>query len=222
MDSPPPIGPVTLEGDLVRLEPLSIEHLPGLTAVGLDPRIWTWMPARVTTPEGLARWLEDALGLADAGLEVPFATIERASGRVVGSTRYHSLALAHRRLEIGWTWLAPPWQGTGLNTEAKLLQLGHAFEVLGCRRVEFKTDSRNDQSRAAIEKIGARFEGIFRKHMIMADGRQRDTAYYSIIDDEWPEVRDRLTASLARRRSEMPSPASARPTAGRTPGADES
>jgi len=193
------LRPVPLEGEAVRLEPLSRDHLAGLVEVGLDPAIWTWMFAPVSTPAAMAAWLDAALANAEAGTELPFATVERASGRVVGSTRYMSLALEHARLEIGWTWVAPGWQGTAVNTEAKLLQLEHAFERIRCRRVEFKTDSLNERSRAALLAIGARFEGVFRKHMIMADGRQRHSAYYSIVDDEWPAVRDGLRARLARR-----------------------
>lgn len=193
------LAPVTLEGSAVRLEPLGRQHLADLAEVGRDPSIWTWMFEPLTDATRMEAWLEAARANAVAGTELPFATVERATGRAVGSTRYMSLALEHLRLEIGWTWLAPAWQGTALNTEAKLLQLEHAFERIGCRRVEFKTDARNERSRAALLAVGARFEGVFRKHMIMADGRQRDSAYYSIVDDEWPEVRDALRARLERR-----------------------
>ncbi len=193
------LAPVTLDGATVRLEPLGPEHLADLASVGRDPSIWTWMFEPLTDADRMAAWLEAARSNAAAGSELPFATVERATGRAVGSTRYMSIALVHLRLEIGWTWLAPPWQGTALNTEAKLLQLEHAFERIGCRRVEFKTDARNERSRAALLAIGARFEGVFRKHMIMADGRQRDSAYYSIVDEEWPGVRDALRERLERR-----------------------
>ncbi len=199
MDLPVRLDPVTLEGELARLEPLLPDHLAGLVEVGLDAAIWRWMYAPIVTPEAMRGWLDAALANASAGTERPFATIERASGRVVGSTRFMSLALEHRRLEIGWTWLAPAWQGSGINTEVKLLQLEHAFERIGCRRVEFKTDSLNERSRAALLGIGAQFEGVFRNHMIMADGRQRHSAYYSVIDSEWPAVRDRLRASVLAR-----------------------
>jgi RimJ/RimL family protein N-acetyltransferase len=190
--------PVTLEGSAVRLEPLDRRHLADLTKSGRAASIWTWMFEPLSDPARMEAWLETARANAAAGTELPFATVERASGRAVGSTRYMSLALEHRRLEIGWTWLAPAGQGTALNTEAKLLQLEHAFERVGCRRVEFKTDALNERSRAALLAIGARFEGVFRKHMIMADGRERDSAYYSILDDEWPEVRDALRERLER------------------------
>jgi RimJ/RimL family protein N-acetyltransferase len=202
---PTPIQPTILEGALVRLEPLSLDHLDGLASVGLDRAIWTWMVAPITTPREMRAWLEAALASARAGTEVPFATIERASGQAVGSTRYMSLAPEHRRVEIGWTWVAPAWQGSGANTEAKLLLLEHAFERLGCRRVEFKTDALNERSRAALLGIGATFEGILRNHMIMGDGRQRHSAYYSIIDSEWPAARVRLAAKVERRASGMTS-----------------
>jgi RimJ/RimL family protein N-acetyltransferase len=129
---------------------------------------------------------------------MPFATVEAATGRPIGSSRYMNIVLEHRRLEIGWTWLAPPWQRTGANREAKLLMLTHAFEVLGCRRVEFKTDSTNEASRTALLGIGATFEGIFRKHMVMPGDGVRHSAWYSVVDDEWPAVKTRLEESLRR------------------------
>ncbi|MBA2315299.1 MAG: GNAT family N-acetyltransferase, partial [Chloroflexi bacterium] len=140
--------------------------------------------------------LETALANREAGTELPFVTVERATGRPIGSSRYLNIALEHRRLEIGWTWVARAWQGRGANREAKLLMLEHAFEALGCLRVEFKTDALNERSRAALLGIGATFEGVFRKHMLMPDGRNRDSAWYSITDDDWPDVRARLRASL--------------------------
>ena len=196
------IEPVVLNGAHVRLEPLSREHLPGLIAAGRDSRIWRWMPVDGSTPEGMAAIVEAALAAQAAGTELPFVTIEQATGRVVGSTRYLALAPVHLRLEIGWTWIDPAMQRTAVNSEAKLLGLGHAFETLGLRRVELKTDALNEQSRLAILRIGAQFEGIFRKHMVMAGGRARDSAYYSIIDTEWPDVRAHLQARLARHSSE--------------------
>lgn len=156
------------------------------------------MPIDGSTPEGMIGLVDAALAAQAAGTEVPFVTIEQATGRVVGSSRYLALAPAHLRLEIGWTWIDPEMQRTAVNTEAKLLGLGHAFDTLGLRRVEFKTDALNEQSRAAILGIGAQFEGIFRKHMVMASGRARDSAYYSVIDTEWPDVRAHLQARLAR------------------------
>jgi RimJ/RimL family protein N-acetyltransferase len=137
-----------------------------------------------------------AIAAADAGTEVPFVTVERATGRPIGSSRYMNIVADHRRLEIGWTWVGTAWQRRGANREAKLLMLEHAFEVLGCHRVEFKTDSLNERSRAALLGIGATFEGIFRNHMVMPEGRLRHSAYYSVIDDEWPRVKAALVAGL--------------------------
>jgi RimJ/RimL family protein N-acetyltransferase len=192
------VEPVVLEGRRVRLEPLALDHVPGLAEVALDPVIWQWTIARPGSEADLCAWAETALAARDAGSEFPFVTIDVATGRPIGSSRYMNIVLEHRRLEIGWTWVAPPWQRTGANREAKLLMLGHAFDALGCRRVEFKTDSLNEPSRTALLGIGATFEGIFRNHMVMPDGRMRHSAYYSVIDEEWPAVRAGLERSLAR------------------------
>jgi N-acetyltransferase len=192
------VEPVTLEGSVVRLEPLSLDHLAGLTDVGLDAEIWRWMPMFVQSPTDMRTLIEEALAEAEAGTMVPFATIERATGKPVGSTRYLSIEPRHRRLEIGWTWLAPAWQHSAVNTEAKLLMLRHAFDKLGALRVEFKTDALNEKSRAALLKIGAVEEGILRRHMVMPGGRRRDSAYYSVIEEEWPRVRQHLEARLTR------------------------
>jgi RimJ/RimL family protein N-acetyltransferase len=192
------LSPVTLEGSLVRLEPLSLDHVPALAEVALDPAIWRWTLARPTTEAELRTWAETTIAAREAGTELPFATVDRASGRPIGSSRYMNIVLEHRRLEIGWTWVGTGFQRTGANREAKLLMLAHAFDTLGCRRVEFKTDALNEQSRTALLGIGARFEGIFRNHMVMPDGRMRDSAYYSVIDGEWPEVRAALEARLRR------------------------
>jgi RimJ/RimL family protein N-acetyltransferase len=192
------VEPVTLEGELVRLEPMSLDHLPGLTQVGLDAEIWRWMPMFVQSPQDMRTLVEEALAEARAGTMVPFTTIERATGKPVGSTRFLSIVPQHRRLEIGWTWLAPAWQHSPVNTEAKLLMLRHAFEKLGALRVEFKTDALNEKSRTALLKIGAVEEGVFRRHMVMPGGRLRDSAYYSVTDEEWPEVRVRLESRLRR------------------------
>ena len=191
-------GPV-LEGQRVRLEPLDEHHVPGLLAATTDPATWTWLFDRLDDEAVLRAWLADALRARDAGTELPFATFDARTGRVVGSTRYMAIAPAHRRLEIGWTWLTPAAWGTGINVEAKLLLLTHAFDTLGAMRVELKTDARNERSRAAILALGAQFEGVFRKHMRMADGRIRDSAWYAITDDDWPVVRARLVARLAAR-----------------------
>ncbi|MEZ0240632.1 MAG: GNAT family N-acetyltransferase [Chloroflexota bacterium] len=191
--------PVVLDGHIVRLEPLAEDHLGGLADVAFEPSIWQWTLARPTDPAGLQAWLEAALANRAAGSELPFATVDQATGRAIGSTRFLSIVPEHRRLEIGWTWLGRAWQRTGANREAKLLLLGHAFEALGANRVEFKTDSRNEPSRTALLGIGATFEGIFRNHMVMPDGPLRHSAYYSVIAEEWPTVRSRLEASLANR-----------------------
>ena len=196
--TPARVEPVTLRGRRVVLEPLSVDHVPGLAAVGLVPAIWQWTLARPTTEADIRAWVETALAGRDAGTEMPFATLDASTGRPIGSSRYLNIVLEHRRVEIGWTWVAPAWQRSGANREAKLLMLGHAFDTLGCRRVEFKTDSLNEPSRTALLGIGATFEGIFRNHMVMPDGRMRHSAYYSVIDAEWPDVRARLEGSLAR------------------------
>jgi len=191
--------PVTLEGRLVRLVPLDVAHVAPLSAVGLDPELWAWTWSSVATAEDMRRYVETALAEQAAGLSLPFAILDRAGGRVIGSTRYGNIVLAHRRLEIGWSWLGKPWQRTGANVEAKLLLLTHAFETLRCQRVEFKTDAGNEPSRRALLGIGATFEGIFRKHGVADGGRVRDTAWYSVVDDEWPEVKARLLTRLRAR-----------------------
>jgi N-acetyltransferase len=186
-----------LEGKIVRLEPLTHRHEEGLFEAAQDERVWRWMPYEPSgSRESFRAWLEDALAASSAGMEAAFATVDVATGEPVGSTRYLALRPEHRGLEIGWTWLAPTRWQTGANVEAKLLMLEHAFEHLGCLRVEFKTDSRNERSRAALAALPARFEGIFRKHMLVRDGERRDSAYYSIIDDEWPEVRKNLSRRI--------------------------
>jgi N-acetyltransferase len=193
-----PLDPVTLEGRLVRLEPMSPRHLDGLAQVALDPALWQWTLARPTDRDGLEAWMSAAMANAAAGSELPFVTVERASGRPIGSSRYLNIVPEHLRLEIGWSWVAREWQRTGANREAKLLMLSHAFETLGCNRVEFKTDSLNDASRAALLAIGATFEGIFRNHMVMPGGRLRHSAYYSVVEEEWPAVKSRLGPSVDR------------------------
>jgi RimJ/RimL family protein N-acetyltransferase len=178
-----------LEGKIVRLEPLARRHEKGLFEAARDERVWRWMPYDAGgSRQRFHAWLEDALAASSAGTEAAFATVDAGTGEPVGSTRYLSLRPEHRGLEIGWTWLAPACWQTGANIEAKLLMLEHAFEHLECLRVEFKTDSRNERSRAALAALPAKFEGIFRKHMLVRGGERRDSAYYSIIDDEWPEV----------------------------------
>jgi RimJ/RimL family protein N-acetyltransferase len=188
--------PVVLEGRHVRLEPLLMDHLGDLLAGGLDPELWRWSPDPVRDADDLRRWVERALDEARRRAALPFAIVELEGGRAVGSTRYGSLAPEHRRLEIGWTWIARPWQRTAINTETKWLLLRHAFEELGCHRVEFKTDALNARSRAALARIGAREEGTLRRHMVTADGRVRDTVYYAVVAEEWPAVRAGLERKL--------------------------
>lgn len=195
----PALEPVTLEGSFVRLEPMTTGHHAGLTAIGLDPNIWQRAIAPIRTPEEMRSYMDAALQLQREGTALPFATVERSSGTVVGSTRFGNYDRANCRIEIGWTWLAPAWQQTVTNTEAKYLMLTHAFERLGCVRVELKTDVLNSQSRNAILRIGAKEEGILRKHTLTWTGRYRDTIYYSILDDEWPQVRARLKTLIAQR-----------------------
>jgi RimJ/RimL family protein N-acetyltransferase len=195
-----------LGGSLVILEPLEPRHEQGLFEAAQDPRIWRYLPFDADggtyypaeTREGFRRWMQSALAESEAGNEGAFATLDTESGEPIGSTRYLTLRPAHRGLEIGWTWLAPSFWRTGANVEAKLLLLEHAFERLHCMRVEFKTDARNERSRAALAALPARFEGVFRKHMVLRGDRYRDSAYYSIVDDEWPEVMENLRRRLAR------------------------
>ena len=190
------VTPITLEGRHVRLELLAKEHLAGLAAVGLDEELWRWIPTPVRTTEEMAAYIETAREELERGVSLPFAILEKATGRAIGSTRYGNIDRTHHRVEIGWTWVAQEWQRTAMNTEAKYLLLRHAFETLGCLRVELKTDSLNERSRAAILRIGAQQEGIFRNHMITANGRIRHTVYFSIIDSEWPAVKARLESRL--------------------------
>lgn len=192
----PWVEPVVLQGRLVRLEPLAESHLRDLLEVAIDPEIWRLTIAQVHDEASLRAWLQMAIRNRAAGTELPFATVDLASDRAIGSTRFLSIVPDHRRLEIGWTWVGTAFQRTGANREAKLLQLTHAFETLGANRVEFKTDSRNERSRAALLGIGATFEGIFRSHLIMPWGPLRDSAYFSVTSDEWPGVKARLVAKL--------------------------
>jgi RimJ/RimL family protein N-acetyltransferase len=190
------LDPVTLEGRVIRLEPLGLHHLDGLCAVGLDRSLWAFTTIRVTTPDAMHSYVETALAEQRAGTALPFATVERATGTVVGTTRFASAVHEHARVEIGWTWIAPAWQRSAVNTEAKYLMLRHAFDVMGVRRVELKTSALNARSRAAMLRIGATEEGTLRKHMINADGPARNSVYFSVIDDEWPAVRARLESLM--------------------------
>lgn len=187
-----------LEGRLVRLEPLALGHERGLWEASRDPRTWRWLPiVQPATREEWHAWLEGALSAAGEGTEVPFATVSRPTGDVLGSTRFLALRPEHRSVEIGWTWLHPSAWGTGANVEAKLLQLEHAFGTWGCRRVELKTDASNERARGALEALGLAFEGVHRKHMLVRRGENRDSAWYSAVDDDWPAIRERLLERLA-------------------------
>ena len=194
------VEPVTLEGNFVRLESLSLaKHFEELCEVGLDADLWRWVPVKIATPKDLRKYVETALDEQLKGVSVPFATIEKHSGKAVGSTRFANISAEHRRVEIGWTWIGKNWQRTFINTEAKLLMLQHAFEIWKCQRVELKTDLLNLQSRTAIARLGAIEEGVFRKHLITQSGRTRDTVYFSIVDDEWPHVKANLNNKLKER-----------------------
>ena len=192
------LNPVTLEGAYVRLEPLTVEHIPGLCEVGLDSELWRWTPMILRAPEDMRAYVLAALRGQEEGTALPFATVERSSGTIIGSTRFGNIDHQHMGLEIGWTWLSQRWQRTSMNTEAKYLMLRHAFENLRCIRVAFKTDSLNERSRSAILRLGAREEGVFRNHMLTYSGRIRHTVYFSIINSEWPKVKADLEEKLQR------------------------
>jgi N-acetyltransferase len=187
---------VSLLGTRVRLELLAQSHCDALSQAGSDPAIWRWLPTEHYAPGSMKSFVDHALSLYAQRAAVPFATIDLASGVAVGSTRFHYIEPAQRRLEIGVTWITPTFQRSHVNAEAKLLQLWYAFEILGCRRVEFKADSENIKSRRAIARLGAKEEGVFRKHMIYPDGRNRDSVYFSIIDDEWFHSKAMLAARI--------------------------
>jgi RimJ/RimL family protein N-acetyltransferase len=189
------IEPITLTGRAVRLEPLRESHLAGLCEVGLDEDLWKVIPYRVTTPEEMAEYIAKA----QAGPVLAFATIETASGKPVGSTRFMNIDVGNRRVEIGSTFIGKAWQRTVVNTEAKYLMLRHAFETWHCFRVELKTDALNQRSRAAILRIGAKEEGTLRRHTITWSGRVRDTVYFGILDSEWPGVKANLERMLGQK-----------------------
>lgn len=191
------IEPVTLEGTYIRLVPLSLDQHGQMCEVGLDQDLWRLTTTLIRTPADMKAYIEVALKAQAAGTVLPFATIEKATSKVVGSSRYGNIDTTNRRLEIGWTWVAPAWQRTVVNTEAKYLMLRHAFEAFSCIRVEFKTDSLNERSRRALLRIGVKEEGIFRNHMITPSGRIRHSVYFSIIDSEWPEAKVRLEEKIA-------------------------
>jgi N-acetyltransferase len=190
--------PQRLEGRLVTLEPLAEAHREALWGAAQDDDVWRWMIVSAGGDRGLFdEWVSTALGRSATGEEPAFAVVSRASGEPVGSTRFLTLRPEHRGLEIGHTWLGRGAWGTGANAEAKLLLLEHAFERAGCLRVEFKTDARNERARRALEALPARFEGVFRKHMLVRDGELRDSAWYAVTDDDWPVVRENLTRRVA-------------------------
>jgi len=190
------LEPPVLEGPRIRLEPLSLEHLPGLCEVGLEPELWRFTTNRVGSDGEMREYVDTALQWQRDGTAVPFATMDRQSGRVIGCTRFANIDLAHLRAEIGWTWLGRQWQRTHANTEAKYLMLEHAFERWQLQRVELKTSALNLPSRRAIARIGALEEGTLRRHMINSDGSSRDTVYFSIIAEEWPAAKRRLAGMI--------------------------
>jgi RimJ/RimL family protein N-acetyltransferase len=194
------VAPVTLEGSVVRLDPIRREHAALFWNLAQDnlEDIFRWIPYSMKTPEDFEKLIAKAFDEQERGESIVFATVERASGRAIGSTRFMNIDRANRRVEIGSTWIAPAWQRTGVNTEAKYLMLRHAFEVWGCVRVELKTDALNEKSRTAILRIGAKEEGTLRRHVVTWTGRIRDSVYFSILDSEWPEAKRRLEAMQAR------------------------
>jgi RimJ/RimL family protein N-acetyltransferase len=195
------IVPVHLEGARVRLEPLDLDrHFARLLEIGLDPDLWRWTLSTIRTREDLLEYLETAQREQAEGRSLPFATVDRASGRVAGCTRFGMIDRANLRVEIGWTWIGRPFQRSHVNTEAKYLMLGHAFETWGCRRVELKTHVQNDRSRNAMLRIGCTFEGVLRNYQTGANGT-RDTAMFSIVDREWPGVKARLETMMRRDRA---------------------
>jgi RimJ/RimL family protein N-acetyltransferase len=191
------IKPVVLEGRYVRLEPMTEEHVPALAEIGLGQDFWGFMVyGQMETREDMLNWVRDILTRAQKGTDLPFIVVHLASGRVAGATRYLNIMADDRGLEVGGTWYGPEFQRTVVNTECKYLLFKHAFEELGCIRVQLKTDSRNERSQKAIERIGAKKEGILRNHMILPDGHIRDSVYYSILDSEWPDVKKKIEAMI--------------------------
>lgn len=193
------IQPVILEHGSVRLEPIRQEQWPALWEVAKDSAedIFRWIPYPMGSSEDFQNWMDKALSEQQRGESLVFATVERASGKLIGSTRFMNIDRANRRVEIGSTWIATRWQRSAINTEAKYLMLRHAFETWGCIRLELKTDALNQKSRNAILRIGAKEEGTLRQHMVTSSGRVRDTVYFSILDREWPEVKAKLEGKLA-------------------------
>jgi RimJ/RimL family protein N-acetyltransferase len=197
-NTPMIIEPITLSGQCVRLEPLSMQHYDALWAIGQDAELWKWTPYQINTPDKMHAYIKAALDGREIGTALPFVTIWQATNEIVGSTRFGNIDTGNHHVEIGWTWIDRQWQRTPVNTEAKFLMLQHAFEKWHCLRVEFKTDELNEKSQRAIERLGAQREGISRHHMIVESGRIRNSVYYSIINDEWPQVKAHLQDLLAR------------------------
>ena len=195
----PPKEPFTLEGKHVRLEPLGVQHVLPLWDIAKDhlDELFQWIPYRFQSLSDFQDFNRMVLDEYRRGISVPFATVVRREERVVGTTRFMNMDLANRKVEIGSTWIAPRWQRTSVNTEAKYLMLRHAFEAWECLRVELKTDALNERSRRAILRLGAKEEGTLRKHMVSWNGRQRDSVYFSILDSEWPQVKARLESKLS-------------------------
>jgi RimJ/RimL family protein N-acetyltransferase len=193
------VRPVVLTGKHVRLEPMTEEHVSGLAGIGIGQAFWDFMLyGNIQTVEDMRNWVQDILSRAEKGTDLPFVAIHLASGRVAGATRYLNIVSKDRGLEIGGTWYGLEFQRTPVNTECKYLLLSHAFETLGCIRVQLKTDLRNERSQKAIERLGAVKEGVLRNHMILPDGRYRHSVFYSILDTEWPAVKRRLEEMLSR------------------------
>jgi RimJ/RimL family protein N-acetyltransferase len=193
------VKPVVLVGTYVRLEPLAEKHIPGLAEIGVGQTFWDFMLyGNINTVDDMSNWVNDIRSRAENGTDLPFVAIHLASGRVAGATRYLNIMPRDRGLEIGGTWYGTEFQRTPVNTECKYLLLRHAFETLGCIRVQLKTDLRNERSQRAIERIGAIKEGVLRNHMILPDGRIRDSVFYSILDREWPEVKKNLEVMMNR------------------------
>jgi len=191
------LTPPTLLGQTVRLEPISLADVPALAIAGRDESVWRFLPyGNVTNEAAMTQWVSRLLDQQAQGTDIPFAVILQATGQAIGATRYMDIQAVHRGLEIGGTWYAPEHQRTAANTEAKLLLLRHAFEVMGCIRVQLKTDLRNERSQRAIERLGAVREGVLRDHILMPDGHRRSSVYYSVLDHEWPAVKARLEEKL--------------------------
>ncbi|HEY8166632.1 MAG TPA: GNAT family protein [Gemmatimonadaceae bacterium] len=190
--------PVVLDGIRVRLEPMTMHHLDALAEAGGYDELWRWTRSNASTREQMQEYMEEALASQRAGTAMPFVTIDKPSSTIVGSTRFGNIDIENRKVEIGWTWVTPRFQRTYVNSEAKYLMLTRAFDVWGCVRVELKTDLLNAKSRAAMLRLGALEEGVLRRHMITQAGRYRDTIYYSILDDEWPTIRNRLRLEISR------------------------